>query len=447
MTSIYDPRTGARAEAGPGSASQVYGQGQGNPPGPYGQPGPYGRPGPYGQPGPYGSGWPYGTQRPYGAPGPYGPYGPGGPYGHGGYPGGPGRPPRRTRVRLLTLLLVAVIGLGGFLALQDSRNILGSPGHPRSTGAIAANVDPGLVDVVTTLGFQHAAAAGTGLVLTPSGEVLTNNHVIEGATAIRVTDIGNGRTYRATVLGYDRSHDVALLQLRGASGLPTVRIGNSAQARVGEKVIGIGNAGGRGGTPSVVTGRIVSLGAAVTASDASAGTKEKLTGLIGHNAPIQPGDSGGALVDSRGRVIGINTAASGGFQFHGRTQAFAIPINRALTIARQIKASQASAAVHIGATGFVGVGVVPVSQAAIQGVPAGRGALIANVFPGSPASNAGLASGDVIVGVDGRQVRSPLGLQSVLGQHHPGDQVRISWINGNGASRSANVTLIRGPAG
>jgi S1-C subfamily serine protease len=276
--------------------------------------------------------------------------------------------------------------------------------------------------------------------------VLTNNHVIEGATAIRVTDVGNGRTYRATVLGYDRSHDVALLQLRGASGLPTVRIGNSAQARVGERVIGIGNAGGRGGTPSVVKGRIVSLGAAVTASDASAGTKEKLTGLIGHDAPIQPGDSGGALVDGRGRVIGINTAASGGFKLHG-TQAFAIPINRALSIARQITASQASATVHIGATGFVGIGVVSTSQAAIQGVPAGRGALIANVFSGSPASTAGLAAGDVIVGVDGHHVRSPLGLQKVLGQHHPGDQVRISWITGNGGSRSATVTLIRGPAG
>jgi len=350
------------------------------------------------------------------------------------------------RVRFLTLLLVGVIALGGFLALQSSRNLLASPGHPRSTGAIAASVDPGLVDIVTTLGYEHAAAAGTGLVLTPSGEVLTNNHVIEGATAIRVTDVGNGRTYRAAVLGYDRSHDVALLQLRGASGLPTVRIGNSAQAKVGERVIGIGNAGGRGGTPSVVTGRIVGLGAAVTATDASAGTKEKLTGLIGHNAPIQPGDSGGALVDRHGRVIGINTAASGGFRLHA-TQAFAIPINRALSIARQVRGSQASATVHIGATGFVGVGVVSSAEAATQGVPAGRGALIANVFADSPASRAGLAAGDVIVGVDGRQVRSPLGLQSVLGQHHPGDHVRISWVTGNGASRSADVTLIRGPAG
>jgi S1-C subfamily serine protease len=442
MTSIFDPRAGTRAEARPGTASPVYGQGPGYPPGPYGPQGPYG------QPGPYGSGWPDAPAGPYGAPGPYGPQGPGGPYGPGGYRGGPGHPPRRTRVRFLTLLLVAVIALGAFLALQSSRNFLVSPGHsPRSTGAIAASVDPGLVDIVTTLGYQHAAAAGTGLVLTPSGQVLTNNHVIEGATAIRVTDVGNGRTYRATVLGYDRSHDVALLQLRGASGLPTVRIGNSAQARVGEKVIGIGNAGGRGGTPSVVTGRIVSLGAAVTASDASAGTKEKLTGLIGHNAPIQPGDSGGALVNSRGRVIGINTAASGGFQFHRATQAFAIPINRALSIVQQIKASKASATVHIGATGFVGVGVVSSAQAALQGVPAGRGALVTNVFSGSPANTAGLAAGDVIVGVDGRQVRSPLGLQSALGQHHPGDQVRISWINGNGASRSASVTLIRGPAG
>jgi S1-C subfamily serine protease len=273
--------------------------------------------------------------------------------------------------------------------------------------------------------------------------------VIEGATSIRVTDIGNGRTYRATVLGYDRSHDIALLHLRGASGLTTVRTGNSAMARLGQNVVGIGNAGGRGGTPSVVTGRIVQLGAPVTATDSGAGTSERLTGMIGHNAPIRPGDSGGPLVDLAARVIGINTAASshGGFQLEGKTRAFAIPINRALSIARQIETASASSTVHIGATGFLGVAVKSVTQAAAGGVPAGHGVAIAGVFTGSPASQAGLAAGDVIVRADGRRVGSPLALQSVLERRHPGDRVSITWIGLDGRSRSATVTLISGPAG
>jgi S1-C subfamily serine protease len=335
--------------------------------------------------------------------------------------------------------------------LQNSPSHSGAGGHqPLPSGAIASRVDAGLVDIVTTLGYQHAAAAGTGMVISSSGDVLTNNHVIEGATSIRVTDIGNGRTYRATVLGYDRSHDVALLHLRGAFGLTTVRTANSAMARVGQKVVGIGNAGGRGGTPSVVTGRIVQLGAPVTATDSAAGTSERLTGLIGHNAPIRPGDSGGPLVDRAARVIGINTAASsghGGFQLKGKTQAFAIPINRALSIARRIETRSASGTVHIGATGFLGVAVKSVTQAAAGGVPAGHGVAIAGVFSGSPAGRAGLAAGDVIVSADGRRVGSPLALQSVLGRHHPGDRVSITWIGLDGASRSATLTLISGPAG
>src|SRR6266700_3590182 len=384
---------------------------------------------------------------PSGQPGPFGPLPPPGPPGPPGFGGvRPNRPPAR-RHRFLTILLIAAIALASYWGLQNSRSHVVTPGQAaRSAGQIATSVSPGLADVVTTLGYQHAEAAGTGLVLTPSGEVLTNNHVIEGATSIRVTDVGNGRTYPATVLGYDRSHDIAVLKLRGASGLRTVRTGNSALARVGQKVIGLGNAGGRGGTPSVVTGRIVRL----SASDAAAGTSERLTGLIGHNAPIKPCDSGGPLVDKAARVIGVNTAASaghGGFQFRGATQAFAIPINRALSIARQIESRTASSTVHIGATGFLGVAVESATQAAAGGVPSGRGVVVAGVFGGSPAHVAGLAAGDVIIGADGRRVRSPLALQSVLERQHPGDTVGITWVDRVGQRHQATVTLIKGPAG
>jgi S1-C subfamily serine protease len=172
--------------------------------------------------------------------------------------------------------------------------------------------------------------------------------------------------------------------------------------------------------------------------------------MIGHNAPIRPGDSGGPLVNRTGKVIGINTAASTGskgFQLQGPTQAFAIPINRALSIAQQIESGRGSPAVHIGATGFLGVGVASAAQAQAQGIPAGSGAAIAGVFPGTAASAAGLRAGDVIVAAGGQRVGSPLGLQSVLGQHHPGDQVSITWVDQTGQRHSATITLKSGPAG
>ena len=127
-------------------------------------------------------------------------------------------------------------------------------GGPADAASIAQNVDPGLVDVNTSITYQGLQGAGTGMVLTPDGEVLTNNHVVEGATSISVTDVGNGKTYNATVLGYDRNEDVAVLQLQNASGLQTVSLGDSSKVSVGEGVVAIGNANGAGGTPSYAGG-------------------------------------------------------------------------------------------------------------------------------------------------------------------------------------------------
>ncbi|HEX6931894.1 MAG TPA: trypsin-like peptidase domain-containing protein [Streptosporangiaceae bacterium] len=425
MTGIYDPPAGSRPPWAPPDGQP-----------PYGQP-PYG--GPYGAP-------PYGTQQPYGWPGPGGPGGPYGPYGYGR--GGPNGPFRRLRRQLLALAAVVVIAVASFWGLQAARSHQPS-GGALTTSAIAAKVDGGLVDIVTTLGFQRAQAAGTGIVLTSSGEILTNNHVIEGATSIQATDVGNGQTYRARVVGYDRSHDVAVLKLQGASGLETVATGNSAKAVLGQKVVALGNAGGKGGAPSVVTGRIIRLAASVTATDESAGTAERLHGLIGHNAPIRPGDSGGPLVNQAGRVIAMNTAAStgGNFQLQGRTQAFAIPINKALSIARQIVSGSGSGSVHIGATAFIGIGVLSAEQAQAHGVQPGSGALIGDVFSGTAASAAGLTPGDVIVAAGGHRVTSPDDLQATLGRHHPGDRVGITWVDQSGQRHSANVTLRSGPAG
>ncbi len=218
----------------------------------------------------------------------------------------------------------------------------GNGSGPSDSAAIAHNVDPGLVDINTDLSYEQEQAAGTGMVLTSNGEVLTNNHVIEGATKISVTDIGNGKTYDADVVGYDRTHDIAVLQLQGASGLQTVNTGDSSSVSVGQGVVGIGNAGGAGGTPSYAGGTVTALNQSITASDEGSGAEsEQLTGLIETNANIQPGDSGGPLVDTNGDVLGMDTAASSNFQFSqgssSSAQGFSIPINEALSIAKQIE--------------------------------------------------------------------------------------------------------------
>ena len=382
------------------------------------------------------------TQSPWFGPGD--PAGPGGPPGYGGGEG-PGNPTRRFRRGLLVAGVAGAAALAAFWGLSAAGVTSGN--KVLTTSQIATQTDPGLVDINTTLGYQQAQAAGTGMVLTSSGVVLTNNHVINGATSITARDIGNGRTYQAKVVGYDHSHDVAVLQLQGASGLQTVTLGDSGSASSGQKVVALGNALGKGGTPAVATGHIASLGASITASDEGAGTSEQLTGLIHHNAGIQPGDSGGPLVNTAGQIIGINTAASQGTKFQGQqTQAFAIPINQAKSIADQIEAGTSSTTVHIGPTGLLGVQILSANSAAASGIQTGAGANVAGVVAGTPAAGAGLTQGDVIVSVDGQSVSSPEQLQSALGQHHPGDSVTIGWQDQTGQTQSASVVLANGPA-
>jgi S1-C subfamily serine protease len=315
-------------------------------------------------------------------------------------------------------------------------------GGPADAASIAARVDPAVVDIDTTIGYQQAEAAGTGMVLTADGEVLTNNHVIEGATSIRVIDVGNGRTYQAKVVGYDRTRDVAVLQLEGASGLRTIRVGNSNSARSGQAVVAVGNAGGTNGTPSFAGGAITALGQSITASDAADGASEQLTGLIETNAGVVSGDSGGPLVGSSGRVLGMDTAASAGFRFQSAaTQAFAIPINQALSIARRIESGQSSGTVHVGPTAFLGV---EVSDASASGFST-SGANIAGVVPGGPADGAGLVDGDTIVSLNGQPIRSAQALTQQILSLHPGDRAQIGFVDQSGQQHAVGVTLGSGP--
>ena len=241
--------------------------------------------------------------------------------------------------------------------LPQSSAAPATPTQPASaTGsatAIAAKVDPAVVDITTTLAGQAGTAKGTGIVLTSNGEMLTNNHVISGAASVAVQIAGTGPSYAATVVGYDAVDDIAVLQIQGVSSLKTVSTGNSSALAVGQPVLAIGNALGAGGTPAVTSGQITALQQTITASDSVGGAVETLTGLIQMNALVQPGDSGGPLVDASGNVIGIDTAgqSNGRFQTNaGSTTGYAIPIDAALSIARQIE-SGSGANITVGTRG------------------------------------------------------------------------------------------------
>ena len=399
-----------------------------------------------GQP-PYGGGWHWGA--------------PGQPpqYQWGGGPAQPPRPTGRAVVAVMIAVgvLVAAV-LGGVVGrdLSQSQPVISqsspSPtsipsGAPSNAAAIASQVDPGLVDINTIISAESVEGAGTGMVLTSTGEILTNNHVIEDANKISVTDIGNGKTYDANVVGYDRTQDVAVIQLVGASGLVTVTAASSS-ASEGDGVVAIGNAEGTGGTPSYAPGTVVATDQSITASDEVDGSSEQLSGLIESDCNIVAGDSGGPLVNTSGKVVGMDTAASSGFQFEtSGTQGYSIPINTALGIARQIVAGTASSTVHIGPTAFLGVGVRDNSSSSPFGGGSGNGtgAEIVQVVAGEPAASAGLTVGDVITSLGGHSVTSANDLTDVMSTEQPGATVTVVFVNTSGQNQSVQVTLASGP--
>lgn len=317
-----------------------------------------------------------------------------------------------------------------------------SPASPSGNwDTVAAAIDPGVVDIESRL--PQGIGAGTGIVLSDSGEILTNNHVIDGATQIAVTVVTTGDTYDADVVGTDPTNDIAVLHLVGASGLATIPLGDSDGVKVGDPVAAIGNAGGQGGDPTVASGAVTSLHQKITASDPGGANMQTLTDMIQVNADVQPGDSGGPLVSADAKVIGIDAAASEGRSRY-RTQShegFAIPINRALTIAKKLEAnpnggsgSGASGGSGKLATGrgFLGVQLDSASNA--------DGAAVAGVQAGSPAAKAGLQAGDVITALDDNAIGSTDDLTSALTEHQGGDQITVAWER-NGTQHHASITL------
>ena len=309
---------------------------------------------------------------------------------------------------------------------------------PANASAIAQAIDPAVVDINGTLS-GGGQVAGTGMILTSSGIVLTNNHVIEGTTSLSLQVDGTGTTYSATVLGTDATDDIAVLQMNGASHLTTVPLGDSSSVAIGDSVVAIGNALGAGGAPAVTTGSVTALNQTITAGDSGAAT-ETLSGMIQMDAFIQPGDSGGPLVNANGKVVGIDAAAqsAGRFGDQGSDIGYAIPINSALNIARQIEAGHASSTVQIGTRGVLGVEVSTTAQP-------GSGADVTGVQPGSPAAGAGLAAGDFITSINGQSISDNNALTNAMTGKRPGQSVTVGWTDPSGGHRSATVQLEAGP--
>ena len=386
--------------------------------------------------------------------------------------GGP--PPRRGRAWLAALIAALVLVSGGIgigWVLTKGGNNVSSTGTqaplrtvppPGSTNgqstkelsqqAIANLVDPAVVDVNTIIdGFANSGSAGrgagTGMILTASGEVLTNNHVIAGATSISVTIQGRPGTYTASVVGADPTDDVALLQIQRVSGLPTVTLGDSSSLSLGQRVVAIGNALGKGGTPTITSGTITALHRTITVRDES-GSAEQLSNLIQSDAPISPGDSGGPLVNGSGQVVGIITAAARGAPFDRVSSVgFAIPINSAVSIANQIRAGHATSDIIIGQPGFLGVEVrnLQAGEASQLGLNVNSGALVVGVVSGMPAAKAGIRSPAVIISAAGHKVDSADALGPIIYQYKPGQSISVTWVDRSG-THTARIELASGPA-
>ena len=318
--------------------------------------------------------------------------------------------------------------------------------------SILAKVEPAIVDIstsgVTSNGFfggtSAFTAAGTGMIMTSDGKVLTNAHVVANATQIHVTLLNQNKSYTATVIGSDPAHDVAVLQIQGASNLPTVTFGKSSAVQVGDSVVAIGNALALQGMPTVTSGIVSGLHRSLSTSTAN------LTDMIQTDAPINPGNSGGPLLNASGQVIGMNTAIySGTGTEPAQNIGFAEAIDSVLPVAQQIEAhpNTSSTTNATAGYGYLGVGIQSMSStlASQVGVPASTtGALVDQVVPGSPAANAGISAGAVITGVNAMTINNAGELVKVIHAFKAGTTVTLRWVDSQG-SHSAQVTLGSAP--
>ncbi len=332
-------------------------------------------------------------------------------------------------------LMPAVVGIK---AQQVSQNI---QQLPYGIGGGGGSGNP--------FGSQVATVEGSGMIISPGGEVVTNNHVIEGDTNITVTLYGSTKSFPARVIGADPTDDVALLQIENAPGnLPTVTFGSSTSLQVGDAVIAIGNALGLSlSSPTVTSGIVSALNRSVQAGSGSGVVaSESLSNMIQTDAAINSGNSGGPLVDSEGQVIGMNTAVAGSSAGNAPAEniGFAIPSAQILDLLPQLRKGGTQGTSHAYLGVYMTDDTSQVQQA--YGLVPSAGALVTQVVAGSPASSAGLQAGDVIVAVNGKAVRSASDLQVDIQSRKPGDSVTLTLWRGQ-EKLKVSVTLASSPIG
>lgn len=315
------------------------------------------------------------------------------------------------------------------------------PPDPLTADDLAARTSAVVVIIEGDRGWN--GVAGTGIVLTSDGTVLTNHHVVSGATDLRATSPATGLIYDVDVIGYDNERDIAVLHLGSAQGLPVAPVVDIPPP-VGAAVTAFGNSAG-GGEIVATPGTVVALDRSVVVRDSANGTRHRLTGMVQTDAPIRPGDSGGPLVDAYGGVVGINTAGALDNADENRTdtapQAYAVPIAEALSVANQVRDGASAGSVHVGPTPRLGVSVMTARSDGVN-----RGAEVLWVSLGTPADLAGLDIGDVLVSFAGEPVTSTRDLETLLLRHRPGDTVVVEWIGEDGNTGRADVVLDSGPA-
>lgn len=306
--------------------------------------------------------------------------------------------------------------------------------------AVAAKCLPSVVYVETYAdagGQLQGLGTGSGVVMTEDGYLITNNHVVDGGSAYKVTIAGN--TYDAELVGTDPSSDVAVLKAEDASGLTPMEIGDSDNLTVGEWVMTLGAPFGL--EQSVATGIVsaTSRSQIMSAQESmqSGGTGEVTIypNMIQTDAAINPGNSGGALVDDEGKLIGINTlitSYSGNYSGVG----FAIPVNYAINLAQQIIAGETPTHAQLG----VSLSTVSAATASRYGLPVDTGAYVAAVTPDSGAAAAGIVPGDIVTAFDGQAVESASDLMLDVRTKNPGDTVTLT-VNSGGQEKEVQVTL------
>ncbi len=368
------------------------------------------------------------------------------------------QPPRSRSKKVAGVVAAVVLGLSALaLGANEVNNALNptptyTPTHPPSSvpfptpstdvpSASTSEQTPatdaqsrGVVLIESEL--SNATSAGTGMVLSSDGYVLTNYHVVQTSTAIYVKVASTGDTFEATMIGHDATNDVALLKLNGASGLDTVKVDDDTVS-VGDDVTAVGNSNGQGYL-SAADGKITNTSTTVTVgSELADSGEETLVDVYETTSQAVPGDSGGPLYDDEGEVTGMTTAGEQDSNGASATtlRSWAIPIAHAMKIVDQIEAGDESGTVSIGPKAYLGVSVEEAAGAL----------MITSVVEDGPAAKADLQEGDKIVSVNGTPVTTQSALSSVLEDLEPGDTATLEVTPLAGGDRTVKVTLGESP--